>query len=140
MKLLSYRSLSLVLLVLYCSWSCSPSEAFRYELKEATLVRSLRDQMFYEYCSPLNEAMKIYIELELAKDPLIQLPLEHFYKTEQKIKQERPLLGCYYLESNIASGNKKLFVIIEWNQNAGVLVRLFTNSDYIADKFPGTTL
>jgi len=119
--------------------SCSQHQNFLYAEKQATLIESMREKIFYEYSAPLNDAMKIYIELELANDPEIALPMEKILETEQKIKLERPFPGCYYLETEVASAGKKLFVIMEWNAKTGVIIRFFTNSDYIVDKLPPVT-
>lgn len=139
MKNIPHVRISFLLLFIFNCWSCSHVEPFRYEMKQAVLIHSLREQMFYEYSSPLNEAMKIYIELELANEPLIKLPLEKVYEMEKKIKKEKPLLGCYYRETNVGTGDKKLFIIMEWNNNVGVVIRLFTNSNYVVDKLPNAS-
>lgn len=139
MKKYPYTSIYFLLISLFLCSSCSRQVQFLYEEKQAVLIRSLREQMFYEYSSPLNDAMKIYIELELANEPDIALPLDKIYEMEKKIKKEKPALGCYYQESNVLSEEKKLFVIMEWNKNDGVIMRLFTNSNYIIDKLPNAT-
>lgn len=92
--------------------------------------------MFFEYSSPLNDSMKIYVELELAKDPELQLPLDKVYSIEQKLKKEKPLLGCYYLMKKEFDGDKKLYIILDWNQNSGVIIRFFTDSPTLIKNLP----
>jgi len=133
----TYRYILLLPLLILCS--CQPQVQFKYAKKEAVLVRSLREQMFYEYSSPLNNAMKIYMELELAKEPDIKLPLEKIKATEAKIQKEQPQTGCYYYESTIPQSDKKIFIIMEWNPNAGVIIRIFTDSNHLIEKLPNNS-
>ncbi len=118
---------------------CSHKEQFRYEKKQSVLIRSLREQMFFEYSTPLKETMKIYMELELANHPNLQLPLEKIYQTEQKLKIEKPQLGCYYQTFQGFDGDKKLYIIMDWNNKDGVIIRFFTNSNQIIDILPDYT-
>lgn len=124
-----------LLLLLFLS-ACAPQEQFHYEKRQAVLIKSLREQMYYEYSSPLNEAMKIYLELELANHPDIKLPLDKIYYIEKKVKKEKPLLGCYYMKTARFEADKKLYIILDWNNTNGVIIRFFTNSNLIINNLP----
>ncbi|TBX67006.1 hypothetical protein EZL74_10120 [Flavobacterium silvisoli] len=132
---LSLRYL-LCLFLLVVFYNCSPIEQFRYEKRQSVLIGSLRERLFFEYSSPLNDSMKIYMELELAKNPELQLPLEKIYSIEEKLKKEKPLLGCYYLMKKEFDGEKKLYIILDWNQNSGVIIRFFTDSPTLIKSLP----
>lgn len=126
----------LLLFILICG--CSSKQQFHYKENQSLIIKSFRERLYYEYSSPLNEAMKIYLELELNKEKDFDLPLQSIYKLEQKLKHEKPQRGCYYLELH-PEKHLKLIVLMEWNQNIGVVIRFFTNSTVINDKLPEAT-
>lgn len=121
-------------------WACAAEPTFEYTSNQSLLVGDLRQKGWYEYSGPLNKSMYIYLELEWAHAPTISLPLEHIKQTAHQVALERPVLGGYYGLFSSPDQSQKLYVILEWNPQVGVVVRLLTNASAVARQFPNTTL
>lgn len=126
-----------VLLFVFVS-ACIEATHFKYEPSQSAVITNLRSKSMFEYSSPLTAGMcNALAKLERGKFISTE-EYDAILETAIRLENERPTLGCYFtqFDFNVDGRKSSHTVIMDWNKNAGVIVRFFTADEAAFKKLP----
>jgi len=127
-----------LVIILIATFSCADKETnYMFMKSQSATIMSYQQQGYYEYNSRLNHSM--WEELQsFETDLLSQTTYETIKSLDLKIKSKKLDMGCYIIpwRHKDKSLNQDDIIMLEWNPNAGVIIRVFTKSELVKELLP----
>ncbi len=125
------------MILLILSYGCNTESTYFFIESQSKTIDSYRRQGFYEYASPLNNEMWNILkakESNFYSNEIIQT----IEKVKDKVAKEKNEFGCYIIpwSENRTDSISNGIIMLEWNQNAEVIKRIFTKSEIIKENLP----
>ncbi|WP_291084485.1 hypothetical protein [Flavobacterium sp. BFFFF1] len=117
--------------------SCSYGTNYTYSEKQSEIVSNYKMKGYFEYNSRLNDVM--VSELNNYDSQMMPEDTRNaILEAAEKLEKERPTAGCYVIEwdPQVSKNAKDNAITVEWNSEAGVIIRMFTNSVQVAKRLP----
>jgi len=122
----------IVCISLLCS--CTSKPTYQYIESQSKLINAYREQEYYEYASRLN--IEMWEVLKNSDNNLFnKQSLEAIEGVSKIASYEKNILGCYIIPWNNKSFLNDI-IMLEWNADAGVVIRFFTKSKTIFEMLP----
>jgi hypothetical protein len=127
-----YPTLFLTLLL-----GCNLKSTYFYSESQSKTIDAYRQEGFYEYASSLNDSM-LNILNNYDKTILNPSMINTVKTLSAKINKERNIMGCYIIpwKSDFNKPISNDIIMMEWNSNTGVIIRMFTKSSQIIEILP----
>ncbi|MCB0447092.1 MAG: hypothetical protein KDD03_06200 [Gelidibacter sp.] len=125
------------LFLLMLSVGCNTQTTYFFTESQSKTIDAYRRQGFYEYATPLNNDMWLFLktrETDLASGTILRT----IEKVNKRVSKEKNVLGCYIIpwtknKRDLVSND---VIMLEWNHEEGVVIRLFTKSEIVKENLP----
>ncbi|PKA84514.1 hypothetical protein ATE92_2709 [Ulvibacter sp. MAR_2010_11] len=128
------KSLIYVIFVILFT-GCGPTSEAVYFKSQSALITQYRKAGMLEYNSRFNDKMISFLEKDQP-----QLISSHTYalivKVSEKVRKEKPGIGCYQLDWIDSTSNIRGKILLEWHPTDGVIIRFFTTSEASMSRLP----
>ncbi|MFC4723572.1 hypothetical protein ACFO5O_14645 [Geojedonia litorea] len=128
----------MVVVITFVLISCQKkNEHYSYIASQSEAVKRFRQEGYFEYASRLNDSLLKELE-SIDSNVLKKNTLKMIKELDLKLKSEKQVLGCYVIpwmhhENTQVHEN---VMMLEWNYNFGVIIRIFTKSNQIKHLLP----
>ncbi|WP_308992443.1 hypothetical protein QLS71_000385 [Mariniflexile litorale] len=116
--------------------SCEAHSGYYFEKSQSKVIDSLRHLGHYEYNSRLNDSLCMVLN-----NPNNKLMTPTTYTTIVSITNKLSKTkssGCYVIDWQTLETKQNFtnVILLEWNPNGGIIIRMFTRNKYLKEKLP----
>jgi hypothetical protein len=120
---------------------CNSERTYYYEKNSTEFITQLRIQNYYEYSGPFNSAMQNQLKAYDAS-VINSTSLNTVFDVSQIVAEQKNVIGSYviYWQKDPINSASENYILMEWNPNSGVIIRMFTQLEELYRHLPSTTL